>query len=123
MGLQWCPRDPEVRINRHVIRIHLLVPIKYQDVFTSMDVHIEHPVGADVEILREDDREVTTFYGNPDLFINDEDPNNFQYAVEGAVRGVPADTPIIMMIEETWNGTCKTVHGQASGLRVQRVVG
>lgn len=123
MGLQWCPRDPEFRINDQVIRAHLLVPIEYQETFESMDVHVEHPVGAEVEILREDDRERTTFYGNPDLFQDPSDPNQFQYVLEGAVRGVPPDTPILLMIEETWNGTCKTVAGEASGVRVTRAVG
>ena len=122
MGLQWCPRDPVFRINDHVIRAHLLVPIEYQQTFEAMHVHIATPPGVFSEIIAEDDREVTTIAADPSLWISDDDPNSFEYRLDCAVHGVPEDTPVILMVEETWAGTCETFEGTADGFSVRRVL-
>lgn len=118
MGLQWCPRDPEVRIGEQQIHLHVLVPIEHQNHFTQMDVHFSYPPGREFVIERQEEREVTT--GCADSSLRDEGDVGFEYAVACSVHGVPPGTPMRVMIEEPWNGTCKTYDGSASGLTVER---
>lgn len=113
MGLQWCPRDPLVRVNDQVIGFFGMIPIQYQNRFDEMKFRITVPKGAKTEVLYIEDQATVEFVEESGQRSRGEMEITCEFSVTG---NVPADAIAQLFVVAPWHGSCQTFTGEAGGL-------
>lgn len=116
MGLQWCPRDPLVKIGDQTLQIAARIPVQYQNRFDSMRFRIYVPKNVETEILYVEDQATVEFVEDNKR----RKAGDMLISVECGVSGIPDDTPAQMLLFAAWSDSSLVfVQGEAGSLSAE----
>lgn len=99
MGLQWCPRDPLLKIGDRTLILAARIPVQFQNRFEAMSFTVKVPENVETEILYVEDQATVTFVPEK----HRKHGNDYAIGVECKISGVPDDTPAQLLMFGAWS--------------------
>ena len=113
-GLQWCPRDPLLKIGDQDLHLAARIPIQYQNRFDAMRFTVRVPHNVETEILYVEEQASVEFVAEKGR----KHANDMTIDVSVEITGVPADTPAELLMFAPWSDSeIIKIAGKAGDLR------
>lgn len=99
-GLEWCPRDPIVRLNGTTVQILVAIPQQYVEHVTGPTVvEITTPKGTNRELLFTDDG--FGGHGESVIFSDSSSPRGQERAGRRSIRSLPVEIRVQVPVDES----------------------